>query len=82
MLTLYVETGCAFSQKVLDMGEALGLEFNLKNIAEPGVTEELIERGGRKQLPFLVDDENDVEMYDSQDIVQYLAEHYGPIPPQ
>lgn len=76
MLTLYVETGCPFCERVLDTGVDLDIDFELKNIAEPGVIAELVERGGKQQVPFLVDDENDVEMYESDDIVAYLKERY------
>jgi len=76
MLTLYVETGCPFCERVLDTGVELGIDFELKNIAESGVIEELVERGGKQQVPFLVDDENDVEMYESDDIITYLEDHY------
>lgn len=76
MLTLYVGTGCPFSERVLDAGTDLDIEFDIKNVEEPGVREELVERGGKEQTPFLVDDENDVEMYDSDDIIAYLKERY------
>jgi glutathione S-transferase len=76
MLTLYVKSGCPFCAKVLDTGEELGLHFTLKNVAEEGVTEELIARGGKKQTPYLVDDETGTEMYESDDITEYLHATY------
>lgn len=76
MLTLYVRTGCGFCTKVLRAGEELGLTFNLKNIADPGVAEELIVRGGKRQMPYLVDEEHGKEMYESDDIVEYLHQTF------
>lgn len=76
-LTLYVRTGCPFCAKVLRTGEELGIPFNLKNVADPGVADELIASGGKLQMPYLVDEDAGVEMYESDDIIAYLREHYG-----
>ncbi len=75
MRTLYVKTGCPFCAKVLRKGEELGLQFELKNIADEGVSEELVARGGKRQVPYLVDDETGTEMYESDDICAYLEAH-------
>lgn len=72
MLTLYVKTGCPFCRKVLDTGAELGLTFEEKNIADDAVAAELIARGGKRQVPYLVDSEHGVEMYESGDINAYL----------
>ncbi|PSQ30957.1 hypothetical protein BRD09_05045 [Halobacteriales archaeon SW_10_68_16] len=39
--------------------------------------DEMLELGGEDQIPFLVDTARDVTMYESDDIVDYLEEHYG-----
>lgn len=77
MLTLYVKTGCPFCHRVLAEGEELGIEFEERNIADDAVADELIARGGKRQVPYLVDSERNVEMYESDDIVEYLTEHYS-----
>jgi glutaredoxin len=77
MLTLYVKTGCPFCRKVLDVGEELGVTFEEKNIADDAVAAELIARGGKRQVPYLVDSEKGIEMYESGDIAAYLREHYS-----
>lgn len=76
MLTLYVKTGCPFCRKVLDTGTELGISFEEKNIADDAVAAELVARGGKRQVPYLVDSERGVEMYESGDIDTYLREHY------
>jgi glutathione S-transferase len=43
----------------------------------PRYREELIRRGGKPQFPYLVDPNTDTEMYESDDIVQYLYDSYG-----
>ncbi len=77
MLTLYVKPGCPYCAKVLAAGEELGINFDLKSSADPENVEELIARGGKRQFPYLVDTERGTEMYESDDIVTYLHEHYG-----
>ena len=76
MLTLYVKTGCPFCHKVLDTGEELGLMFEEKNIADDAVAAELVARGGKRQVPYLVDSERNIEMYESADISEYLRKTY------
>lgn len=80
MLTMYVKTGCPFCAKALAKVDELGIEVEQKNIADEGVAEELIARGGKRQVPYLVDADRDVDMYESDDIVAYLDEHYSSTP--
>lgn len=77
MLTLYVKTGCPFCAAVLAKVAELELEIEEKNIADDKVSNELIAKGGKKQVPYLVDSKRNVEMYESGDIVTYLDAHYG-----
>ena len=72
MLTLYVQTGCGYCGRVLAVGRELGVEFNLKNIMDPGVEEELVAKGGKLQVPYLIDEERGVSLYESQAIIDYL----------
>ena len=78
MLTLYFKPTCPYCQKVLGVAEELGVQFNLKDIvSDEVIADELIEKGGKRQVPYLVDAERDVAMYESDDIVAYLQEHYA-----
>ncbi|MCR4263524.1 MAG: glutathione S-transferase N-terminal domain-containing protein [Candidatus Roizmanbacteria bacterium] len=77
MLTLYVKTGCPYCIKVLNTGKELGIEFEERNIADDAIASELIKRGGKRQVPYLVDSERNVEMYESADIDAYLRENYA-----
>lgn len=73
MLTLYYKPTCPYCQFVLGEAEDMGLSFNLKDISrDPHLQRELIERGGKQQVPYLIDDETGTEMYESDDIVAYL----------
>lgn len=76
MLTLYVKTGCPFCHKVLDTVAELGIEVVQKNIADATVAAELIARGGKRQVPYLVDSDRGTALYESMDIDAYLRTHY------
>ncbi|MES2225296.1 MAG: glutathione S-transferase N-terminal domain-containing protein [Patescibacteria group bacterium] len=77
MLTLYVMTGCPYCAKVLKAAEELGVTLETKNIDDDGVSDELLERGGKAQTPFLWSADEDVNMYESGAIVDYLHERFG-----
>jgi len=76
MLTLYVKTGCPYCHKVLSASENLGIEFDQKNIMDDATAAELVACGGKHQVPYLVDTDTSIEMYESDDIIAYLKEHY------
>jgi glutaredoxin len=77
MLILYVKQGCSFCTKVLDFAARQSIELNLKDIySDQEIMDELIARGGKRQVPYLVDEDKDIEMYESADIVEYLKTNY------
>lgn len=80
MLTLYIRPGCPYSHKVLLEAEELGLTLALKNVNEPALEDELVARGGKLQLPYLVDEVYGVEMYESDDIIAHLHASFTPKP--
>lgn len=60
------------------MVDRLEIEVDLRDIEADGAhAEALIARGGKRQVPYLVDEERGVEMYESDDIVAHLQTHYG-----
>lgn len=77
MITIYSLPVCPYTQKVRDKLSQMGISYNELNIEEEQYEKELIERGGKRQVPYLVDDENKIEMYESDDIINYLEENYG-----
>ena len=76
MLTLYTRAGCAYTTAVIHELAELGLEYEEKDISDPEVAKELVEIGGDLQVPFLLDSEHMVGIYESGDIVEYLAKTY------
>jgi len=78
MLTLYYKPSCPFCQRVLQMAENLHVEFDLRDVSDNETAlSELLEKGGKQMVPFLVDTEKDVSMYESSDIIDYIREHYA-----
>ncbi|HEY4502810.1 MAG TPA: glutathione S-transferase N-terminal domain-containing protein [Candidatus Paceibacterota bacterium] len=76
MITLYVKDGCPYCAAVLHKIDEIALVVNLKNIKDESVIEELIEKGGKQQVPYMVDEDKNVSMYESADIVEYLDREY------
>ncbi|RBI60285.1 glutaredoxin [halophilic archaeon] len=84
MLELYQAEGCGYSQNVRETLTELGISYIIHNPrTAPGETQneqthdELRTLGGQDQIPFLVDHQCGVTMYESDDIVDYLNTHYG-----
>jgi glutathione S-transferase len=78
MLTLYYKQTCPYSQNVLAEAETMGVHFNLKDIgSDMHLLDELIQKGGQRQTPFLIDTDKGVMMYESEAIIAHLKEHYN-----
>lgn len=73
-LTLYYFPSCPYCKVVLECLDRLNLEIPMRDIqAESGARDELIEIGGKGQVPCLVIDGK--PMYESADIVSWLEEN-------
>jgi len=68
---LYYKPTCPFCAKVTNYMAANDINCELRNTLEPGVAEELIEIGGKKQVPCMVIEGK--PMYESDDILEYLG---------
>lgn len=78
MLHLYYKPTCPFCQRVLKAREQIGIEIDLLDVsASDELRAELVAKGGKKQVPFLVDEERGEQIYESGDIIDYLTTHYG-----
>ena len=78
MPTLYYKPTCPYCQDVLEVAEKMGLELKLLNInSDPAIEDELVARGGKRQVPYLVDESSGIEMYESTDIIKHLKKYYG-----
>ena len=77
MLRLYVKTGCPFCQKVLDYANQHNIPLQKRNIYDDEQNlKELLQLGGKQQVPFLLDESADISLYESNDIVEYLEQRH------
>lgn len=72
MLTLYMRPGCQYCARVLIAAAELGVELDERNINDPALEEELVSLGGKRQVPYLVDSERGIALYESDAIVEHL----------
>ena len=79
MLELYQKESCPYCQKVRQRMTELDLDFISRNVSGGGSKKAglLTKLGGMVQVPFLVDSDKDVAMYESDDIIKYLEENYS-----
>ena len=77
MRILYTKTACPYCRRVINKLHNIGIDFEVRNIGNGNNLQEMVDRGGKKQVPFWVDDENKVIMYETKDILTYLEKRYG-----
>jgi glutathione S-transferase len=83
VLELYQAEDCGYSETVREKLTELSVSYVSHNprtaageTRNEGTHDELLTLGGEDQIPFLVDHQRGVTMYESDDIVAYLEEHY------
>ena len=75
-LTLYYFPTCPYCQVVLECLDRLDLEIPMRDIqSEAGARDDLLEIGGKGQVPCLVIDGK--PLYESDDIVRWLQANAG-----
>ena len=72
MLELFILESCPYCHKVMDFLDKGGYEYRKIDIKNKESEESLIKLGGKRQVPFLVDSERNIQMYESNDIIEYL----------
>lgn len=63
---------CGYCKKVMAYMDENSIPYKTIDISDKENEEELIRIGGKRQVPFILDRENNVEMYESNDIIEYL----------
>jgi glutathione S-transferase len=77
-LTLYNMEGSPYCRKVREVLSELDLECIVRNLPKGSPKRaELAQRGGKAQVPYLVDPNTRIETYESDEIVAYLEREYG-----
>jgi len=75
---LYEFEGCPFCRKVREMLTTLDLDAAIFPCPKGGTRfRPEVEKHGKRQFPFFIDPNTGEEMFESDAIVQYLADRYG-----
>lgn len=72
MNILYIEKHCPYSRKVINHMKKNNIKFELRDTDEKKHEKDLFSRSGKRQVPYLVDTNAQVEMHESNDIIEYL----------
>ena len=72
MLKLFVLETCPYCKKVIEFLDKEHMKYEKLDISDNDPENSLIKMGGKRQVPFLVDDNRNIQMYESNDIIEYL----------
>ncbi len=72
MLELYTMEICPYCKKVKAYFAQNGIEYKECNVDNEQYANELMKLGGKPQVPFLADKDNNVYMYESDKIIEYV----------
>lgn len=76
MINLYYLTTCPYCKRVIDFLEEKNIEYKLLDINEEKNFNNLLKIGKKRQVPFIVDNNTGIVMYESNDIIKYLTKEY------
>ena len=76
MIELFMLEFCGYCKKVMKYLDEHDIPYTTVDISDKSNEEALIRIGGKRQVPFLLDRDKKVEMYESDDILEYLREEY------
>lgn len=72
MIELFILEHCGYCQKVMKFLDENNISYKKIDISNKANEESLIRIGGKRQVPFMMDKEHGIEMYESRDIIEYL----------
>ena len=78
-LKLYEFEGSPYCRRVREVLTLLNLDYEVYPCPKGGTKyRPLVKQlGGKTQFPFLLDENTDTKLYESEDIIHYLFEQYG-----
>jgi glutathione S-transferase len=78
LIELFNFEASPYCRKVREALNELDLDYRVRNVAKNSARRpELVARGGRMMVPYLIDANTGTEMYESDDIIRYLHAQYG-----
>ena len=78
-LIVYEMEGCPYCRRVREVMTHLNLDYESRPAPHKGnvYRDELEEVSGGTQVPYLIDENTEIQMAESQDIIDYLFENYS-----
>lgn len=76
MLELYILDTCKYCKKIQKLLDKKSMSYEVKNVANQYNYNQLMEKGGLDQVPYFVDTDNNVRIYNSADIIDYIDKTY------
>ena len=72
MLEIFTMDTCPYCHKVLDFLKSKSIDFIQRDVNLPENAQMLMKFGGKGQVPFLMDKDKKVTMYESDKIIEYI----------
>lgn len=72
MIRLFMLNTCGYCRKVIEYLDENNILYEKIDISEKENEEALVRIGGKRQVPFIIDTDKNIEMYESNDILEYL----------
>ncbi len=72
MIRLFTLDTCGYCRRVIEYLDENNIPYEKIDISEKENEEALVRIGGKRQVPFIIDTDKNIEMYESNDILEYL----------
>ena len=72
MLNIFILPTCPYCKRVIEDLESTNLKYELLDINNQQNYDSMMKLGGKRQVPLLFDNEKNIVMYESNDIIEYL----------
>lgn len=72
MIELFILETCPYCKKVMSYMDENGIKYKKIDISDKASEDALIQLGGKRQVPFMVDKDRNIQMYESNDIIEYV----------
>jgi len=76
MLELFVLETCPYCKKVMEYMNANSIKYEVRDVTNHKNFETLMTKGGHDQVPFLLDEEKNLVLYDSDAIITFLKDAF------
>lgn len=76
MIELFMLEFCGYCKKVISFLDEHDIPYKTIDISNKANEDALIQTGGKRQVPFLLDKNKNIKLYESDDIINYLKKEY------